>query len=169
MGKASICAMAVALVLSAWDWAAGIALDLTKLSSICIDVEELSHEARQELGLEKEAIGNYAYVSLKAKLPRLGVIQAYIKDCPLQMPTLYVAVDFGVGKTGGRKTDHYGVVRIFLLRRTVWESGNRGLGIAYHDGAIATGPLRAARENINVGLDRLLTDFATEYYKAGNP
>jgi hypothetical protein len=169
IGKASIWTMAVALILSAWGSAAGTAFDLTKLSSICIEVEELSHEARQDLGLEKEAIGKYVYVLLKAKVPRLGVIQGYIKDCPPQMPALYVVVSLGVGEIGGRKTDYYGEVGAFLTRRAVWESGNRGLGIAYYHGVMITGPLRAAREAINSALDRLLTDFAAEYYKAGNP
>jgi len=71
MGKASIWAMAVAFILTAhaWGWAAGLAFDLTKLSSMCIVVEELHDEARQELGLEREPIGNYVYVSLKSKVP----------------------------------------------------------------------------------------------------
>ncbi|MFQ5852937.1 MAG: hypothetical protein ACE5JU_20445 [Candidatus Binatia bacterium] len=175
MGKRWVWVIAIGLVLlgGALNSAAGVTFDLTKLKSVCVLVEDLTPESAQELGLSKEAIRKYVYIWLKGKLPRLVVEQhtgAYTGACKRTAPSLWVKVLLRIGKTtDGRKTRYYGMVLINLERRTRWENGNLGKGVAYFEGSILTGPIQNAARGVNGGLDYALTDFAAEYYKAGNP
>ena len=166
--------MAIGLVLAggAWNSAAGIALDLTKLRSVCVRVEDLPSEARQEFGLSREVIGKHVYVWLKGKIPGLEVVRfpgTYPGDCSVTAPTLFVTIALDTLRTGGTKTGFYGSATIQLLRIAVWETGDTGPGIAYDQRSILTGPSHGAVQAVNEALDEILTDFAAEYYKAGNP
>ncbi len=174
MGKRCVWGMAIGLVLlgGAWDSAVGVAYDLTKLKSLCVDSVELSVAAMQDHDLSKEAIKNHVYVWLKGKLPKLRVERftgVYRGTCSADNPTLYANVNIDTSETKRGKMGYYGNVKIVVKRRTTWESGKVGLGIAYSAGTILTGPMGDARAHVNEGLDLLLTDFAAEYYKAGNP
>ncbi len=168
--------MAIGLVLVGGGWASaeGIAYDLTKLKSVCVYVDALDRDIYRHLGLSKEAISNHVYVWLKGKLPRLRVDRytgTHTGACEFRAPTIRVTVSLGVGTTvGGRKTDYYGSVRIQLIRKTQWETGEDIVGVAYDNGTIITGPLKSSSANhVYDSLDDLLTDFAAQYYEAGNP
>ncbi len=168
--------MAIGLVLAggAWASAAGIAYDLTKLKSVCVFVDALDPDIERHLGLSKEAISNHVYVWLKGKLPRLRV-ERYTGTrtgvCEFRAPTIRVNVNLGVGTTvGGRKTAYYGSVEIRLVRKTQWETGRAEVGVAYDNGMAITGSLKSSSANhVYDSLDDLLTDFAAQYYEAGNP
>ena len=64
---------------------------------------------------------------------------------------------------------YFADVQLALHRETVWKSGNVGWGIAYTRAIMAKGSKAIFRKHINEVLDTILTDFAAEYYKAGNP
>ncbi len=68
--------MALGLVLVGGAWnsaAAGLVLDMSKITSLCVMVERLSTFARRDHNLSKKEIQNHIYVWLKAKLPRVQV------------------------------------------------------------------------------------------------
>ena len=174
MGKRWIWVIAIGLVLlgGAWNSAvAGVAFDLTKLKTLCVAVEKLDPDIERHLGLSQEAVINHVFVWLKAKLPRLRIVRHTGKEtaaCMRSHSLLMVNAHLGVGKAGGRKTGFYGSLIIHLIRSTVWETGEAGAGIAYHGGMIIKGPLTSTKY-VYDSLDELLTEFAAEYYKAGNP
>ena len=175
MGKRWVWAIAIGLVLlgGAWNSAVGGAsLDLTKLKSLCVDTEELPPTATQDHNLSKEAIKNYVYVWLKGKLPRLRVERfrgAHKGLCSPGKPYLYVNVNIRTSKANGMRIGFYGNVHVYITRLTTWETGNVSLGIAYFSNTILIGPMGKARSLVNDAFELLLTDFAAEYYKAGNP
>jgi len=158
--------MAIGLVLAAgtWNSASPIAFNFTKLESVCVDSEYLGAEEKS-LGLNREAITSYTYVWLKGKLPRLQVERHTGTPTGACKNSLFVRVNLD-DLNGGR--GYYGMVGIQLVRPTLWESGISGHGVAYVRGYILTGSTNAG-QHVNRILDSLLTDFAAEYYKAGNP
>jgi hypothetical protein len=160
--------MAIGLVLfgGAWDSATGTVYDLSKLKSVCVGTKPLAGEGKS-LGLNREEIISYTYVWLKGKLPRLQVGRwTGTPTGACKGNILFVRVTM-TRLSGGR--GYSGVVEIQLVRPTLWESGISGLGIAYLRHYILTGPPGAAVQHVNETLDALLTDFAAEYYEAGNP
>ena len=172
--KRCVWAVAIGLVLAggAWNSAAGLALDLTKLKSVCLLVEDLPADAKRDFGLSKNSIMNHVYVWLKGKLPRLRVERftgALREDCSPGKPIFYAKVSIGVVEREGMMVWHYGYVAITMTRETTWGSGRVGLGIAYFNITRMGGPTGGVRAAVNEQLERLLTDFAAEYYKAGNP
>lgn len=164
-------ALGTILVAGLWNSAHGITYDLTKLRSICVTVEPLSADVRQDFGLSEESIGNYVFVRLQGKLPGLRV-QRYAKTyggCMRNAPTLRIILSLDSSNTGDGKAGYYGSAKIRLVRRARWDSGSLGLGIAYSSSTIFRGPMSGAGGHVNTILDDLLSDFAAEYYKAGNP
>ncbi len=165
--------MAIGLVLvgGLWNLAAGMVYDLTKLKSVCVFVDALDPDIERHLGLREEAIRNHVYVWLKGKLPRLRVERytgTHTETCGPE--GLRVSVALHVGEMGGRKVDYYGWLAIQLIRKTQWETGKVYVGLAYDKGMTITGPLKSRSANhVYDSLDDLLTDFAAEYYEAGNP
>ena len=142
---------------------------------------------KQDHGLSKEAIKNYVCVWVKGKLPRLRVERfrgAHKGLCSYNKPHLFVNVYIHplIWVTPGKlsltrspyaakeeRVGFYAAVNVYMVRETTWESGSVGLGIAYFDFRILTGPMGEARRMVNNAFEPLLTDFAAEYYKAGNP
>ena len=162
MGKGWIWAMAIGLLLLGGRWRAeaGPAIfDLTKLERVCLVA--LVSPAAKDLGLSKEAIGNRVYVWMKSKIPKLQVEFPAKITCT---PFLLVIVEMAKRGEG-----YFGHVSIDLIRSTRWKSGKVGEGIAYTDGTILRGPVRSAGQHVTKILDELVTNFAAEYYKAGNP
>ena len=166
--------MAIGLVLfgGAWDSATGIAYDLSKLKSVCVDAVKVKPNIEQHLGLSRKAIIDYVYVWLKPKLPKVQIESetgTSSGGCGPWAPTLIVTVALEGGKMDGRNVDYFGFLDIQLIRKTQWETGKVNVGVAYHRIAIIAGPLRRSARYVYELLDQLLTDFAAEYYKAGNP
>ena len=167
--------MAIGLVLvgGAWNAAVGIAYDLSKLKTICVRAEDLSTTSKRHFNLSAKEIKNHVYVWLKAKLPRLQIEISTGADkgaCSFFLPALWVDVTLDTTETvGGNIRGYYGNVSLKLTRNTRWESGNIGRGIAYSENWILTGPTTSARKQVFQTIDNLLTNFAAEYYKAGNP
>jgi len=161
--------MAIGLVLAvgASNYATGFAYDLTKLKSVCVEVEDLTDISKYDFGLYNEAIEKHVYVWLKGKLPRLKIERS--GACTPSGPYLWVGVSIDIDKMGGKKVGYYGAVSIHVTRQTRWETGRVGRGIAYRHDIILSGPMTGAMTHVSKQLDRLLTDFAAEYYKAGNP
>jgi len=167
MRKASIWAMAFGLVLAtgARTAAESIPYDASKLKSVCVRVENTPFPA-EVFGLTKDALGNYAYVWIKGKLPKLAADYGTGRACETGTPSLWITVNIdSLDQVRG----YYGVVDVHLVRRTLWETGERGLGIAYSASTIFKGGSRNAELQVKLILDELLTEFAAEYYKAGNP
>ena len=156
----------------AWNSAVGQVYDLTKLKSVCVQGAGPS-DVLQVLGVSMEATKNHVYVLLKGKLPRLWAEPYIGRDegpCAVTAPMLSFVLDVGIGKTvSGMKTGYYGMVLLALIRPTVWESGQAGRGIAYYNSILLTGPISEGKQRVIIVLEELLTDFAAEYYKAGNP
>jgi hypothetical protein len=143
-----------------------LTFDLTRLEQLCVAVDPLPSSATNDLGLRAEAVLNYVYVTLKAKLPRLLIER--LDQCGVS--TLWITVRLYAGGTvGGRRTDYYGGVDLHVVRPTLWLSGKAGLGIAYFAGFTMTGPMDTTRRNLEEALEQLLTNLAAEYYAAGNP
>jgi len=167
--------MAIGLVFAggAWNSAAGFAYDLSKLKSICVLAEDLPTTSKRYFNLSPKEIKNHVYVWLKAKLPRLQIeisTGAEKGACSLHAPDLWVNVTLGIAKTvGGDIMGFYGDISLKITRSARWESGKVSKGIAYNKNFILFGPTRSARENVFQTIDDILTDFAAEYYKAGNP
>lgn len=169
--KVWVLALGTILVVSSWNFAEGVTYDLTKLKSICVSVDPLSADVRRDFGLSEESIGNYVFVRLKGKLPRLQV-QRHAKTyggCRRNAPTLQVTLSLDSSTTGHSKVGYYGSAEIRLVRPARWESGSVGFGIAYSSSIIFQGPLPGAGEHVNTILDDLLSDFAVEYSKAAKP
>ena len=174
MERSWVWAMAIGLVLAggAGNSDAQVAYDLTKLKSLCIHIGELSTKARQDHNLSEGSIGSHIYVWLKSKLPRLQVDQysgQFTGTCETNKPSLFANVHLSTATFQGAKAGYFGSIELEVIRSTFWESGKQGLGIAYTDSSIHTGPMGAAEKHILSSLDKLLTKFAAEYYKAGNP
>ncbi len=176
MARRWVLLMAIGLVLAGgrWESATGLTFDLTKLKSVCVRTESLSTESKEKMRLSEEAIGNHVFVLLKAKLPRLMVARYAGKDTGLcsggDEASLWIEVDLSIGRIkGGEEGGYFGAVHVLLLRSTSWRSGNIGLGIAYISNFTLVGPFHLAKEQVNDRLNELITDFAAEYYKAGNP
>ncbi|MFQ5989402.1 MAG: hypothetical protein ACE5K9_05755 [Candidatus Methylomirabilales bacterium] len=164
-------AIGTILVAGSWSSVHGVTYDLTKLRTVCVRVEPLSPDVRRDFGLSEESIRNYIFVRLQGKLPRLRVqrhAQTY-GGCTRNSPTLRVIVSLDTSPIGNGKIGYYGSAKIRLVRRTRWDSGSTGLGIAYSSSTIFVGPMSDAGEHVNSILDDLLSDFAAEYYRAGNP
>lgn len=173
MGGVMVWALALGIIVigGSWNSAAGITYDLTKLRSVCVRVDPLSPDVKRDLGLSEESIRSYVFVWMKGKLPRLRV-ERYAKrygGCTPNAPTLWIIVAIDISTTGIRNAGYYGSVKIRLVRRTRWDSGRRGRGIAYSYSTIFEGPMSGAGQHVNTILDDLLTDFAAEYQKARNP
>ena len=162
--------MAIGLVLADGWWkleAAGVAYDLTKLKSICVKAVTGVHAS--DFGLNNETIGNHVYVWLKGKLPKLQVERYTGTDkgaCAGGAPVLYANVNIISFRD---REAYFGDVALDLHRETVWKTGNDGWGIAYSVGQLIQGSKAGVWRHVNERLDDLLTDFAAEYYKAGNP
>ncbi len=175
MGKRCVWGMAIGLVLlgGAWNSAVrGAAADLTKLKSLCVISEKLSADAMQDHSLSKEAITNHVYVWLKGKLPGLRVERftgAYTGACSVGKPRLFISVNIETDMIGRKKIGYFGAVNITMTRVATWETGSVSMAIAYSAGKILTGPMGKAGTHVNRLLEEILTDFAAEYYKAGNP
>ena len=166
-----VLALGIILLVGSWHSAEGVTYDLTKLNSICVSVEPLSTDVRQDFGLSEDSIGNYVFVRLQGKLPGLRVqrnAETY-GGCRRNAPTLRIILSLDSSNTGDGKAGYYGSAKIRLVRRVRWESGSLGLGIAYSSSTIFQGPMSGAGEHVNTILDELLSDFAAEYYRAGNP
>ena len=170
MARRWVWIMAIGLVFAggAWNFADGIAFDLTKLKSICVSIDSFPSQATQ-LGLSENEIGNHVYVWLKGKLPRAKVERYPTTDtgvCAVSASHLWVNIN--IAFLDDRK-GFYGVVEISVVRKTTWESDEIGIGIAYLQNFRIRGPIGQAAQQVKNVLDQILTDFAAEYYKAGNP
>jgi len=174
MARLWLCAVTIGFILAGSvrraEAAAGI-FDLTQLKSICVNVF-LTDETRK-LGLTEAVVGENVHVWLKRKLPGLQVERfagRFTGACIFSAPTLTVWGNLDaftlVEET---KLGYYGKVEITLVRETIWESGKGGKGIAYANGILLQGPMSEFEHNVNKAIDALLTEFAAEYYKAGNP
>ncbi len=170
MARRWVWIMAIGLVLAGGGWkleAAGIAFDLTKLKSVCVLAEIGIHTS--DFGLTRETIGNHVYVWLKGKLPKLQLERGTGTDpdsCVSGASILWASVNLMLDREGA---GYFADVQLALHRETVWKSGNVGWGIAYTRAIMAKGSKAIFRKHINEVLDTILTDFAAEYYKAGNP
>ncbi len=107
------------------------------------------------------------YVWLKGKLPRLKIERG--GACTSYGPDLWADVFIQTTTMAGKKIGYIGYVSISVTRRTRWESERDGRGIAYTGITLLQGPMTGAMTHVSRLLDSLLTDFAAEYYKAGNP
>ena len=174
--------MAIGLVLAggAWKPAAGDTLYLAKLKSLCVPPAFFGPETEkfEAFGLSKEAIADYAYVWLKSKLPRLTLERERGRVCyppeewgkSIPRPFLTIQVNVGQVKLmSGTQIAYCGNVSIRLTRLTTWEGGELRFGIAFIDGSTIFGPASTIVSRVNKVLEDVLTDFAVEYYKAGNP
>ena len=170
MFKRWVWIMAIGLVLAGGGWkleAARLVFDLTKLKSVCVLAD--TGVDTSDFGLTKETIGNHVYVWLKGKLPKLQLERGTGTDtdtCVSGASNLWANVNLWSFREGA---GYFGEVEIALQRETIWKTGNVGWGIAYFHAMSVKGSKATVRKHINEILDTILTDFAAEYYKAGNP
>jgi len=169
--------MAIGLVLAggAWKSEAGDTFYLGKLKSVCVPPAVFATETKELFGLSEEAIADHVYVWLKGKLPRLVIerneYQADRGACSPPAPALSIVVNLRWARfKGGAKVGYFGHVKIMLIRWTLWEGEEPGAGISYVEGSVLMGNLSTVVSDVKEALDDVvLTNFAAEYYKAGNP
>lgn len=143
------------------SWAAS---ELGKLTCVRILVEELNAAATSE-GITENALEDTLLVGVKTKLPRLRVE-------PSCSNLLYLNVMFGSTRTvgGGEATNRYGGTVLLEVHRkaVILDTADTALVIVWQKGRLRAGSL-PARAKILSAVDELITSFAAEYYKAGNP
>ncbi len=105
-------------------------------------------------------------MAVKATLPRL---RASGNVCPsFNVLTLFITLDETQLATG-QAVGYYGSVRLTLQRMVIiLDTGKRELGSIWTLSLALSGS-RNPRDHVTRLLERLLTDFAADYYRAGNP
>ena len=136
--------------------------NLRSLQCASILVEDLSTNA-QRLGIRKEEIEISMLVSLKARLPRLRIDSG----CS---PSLYIALTILEDKTVGGEPLGFTAYMNFEVSRMVLilSTGENGYVPVWSNGYLFTGPLTALRRNVMDQIEARTTNFAADYYKAGN-
>ena len=167
--------MAIGLVFADGVWTSavgGLVGDLSKINSLCVFVENLGIDAKRAHHLSEEIIQKHIYIWLKGKLPKVQTVRhtgRFEGLCGPKSPTLSTLINIITSETAsGKRKGFSATVEIFLTRGTLWDSGKKGLGIAYLASIQISGSMVRTRPLIKNAIERLLADFAAEYYKAGN-
>ncbi len=136
--------------------------DISNLLEVRVEVGDLGREETR-LGLNKKVIETHAIVTLLRKLPRV-VVNESAKSI-VQIRTI-----FGTGKMeGGIEKWYFGAMLLSVVRPvTILKTGRSTNAIVWNRLYTLTGPLGATAADVRRNLERLLTDFATDWYR-GNP
>jgi len=132
---------------------------LAKLSEVRIIVEALRSDGK-ELGLNENDIKNHVFVLLRSKLPRLVVKDSVIP---------YVFINVSVGKDrsiDGQIIGYYGSVSVQVMREvTINKTGSSAIADLWQYSRNITGPMGSTDSHIRAVLDKILTDFAADWYR----
>ena len=131
---------------------------LAKLSEVMIIVENINDS--KKLGVYEDDIENHVFVFLRSKLPRLKVQLSALSS-------LAITVSLSnVHDKSGRTIGYSGYVFLRAIRRaTIIETKKNISTIVVALVLSFNGPLRNASTRVKETLDRLLTDFAAEWYR----
>ena len=140
---------------------AALSGNLTGLRKVSIVVKDLDR-VEKELGLNEDELKAHVLVLLWSKLPRLAVSES-------GTPVVHVAPLIEFIKTeGGKKTGYYGFVLIRIVRRIIIVETSKDTEASVWGEAFSViGPLDFgnAVNNVRGVLDRLLTEFAADWYR----
>ncbi len=133
--------------------------DISKLLEVRVEVGDLGREEIR-LGLDKKVIETHAIVTLLRKLPRVVVNES--AKSVVQIRTI-----FGTGKmVGGIEKWYFGAMLVSVVRPvTILTTGRSTNAIVWNRLYTLTGPLGATAADVRRNLDRLLTDFAADWYR----
>lgn len=135
--------------------------ELGKLECVKIVVETLGSEA-EGLGLTRDAIRDTTMVALRARTPRLPIIDTCSN-------TVYVNVNMLEARSGERAMGYFSSVEVHLDRYVmVRDTGGRTVAPVWSSGQLTSGPTHNAESATMLVIEDLLRSFAAEYYKAGN-
>ena len=143
-----VCASGSSLIA---DSARPMVADLT-----CISIRPVILGNQEKPEISQKWLRETAYVALKAKLPRLQVVD----DCSDRLIVgISVVAENGV---------YGGVVRMRLFRRVRYEVNDvEGQAVAWGAENIFVGS-KLFRSYVAQTLDEQMTSFAADYYRAGN-
>ena len=131
--------------------------NLKELSILVEDVDPIG----KKLGLTEKGLADEILVQLRAKLPRLKIVVGK----PL-IEFLYLHVNIDERPAGG----HYGIVLLHMKRvvMVVATAETRSASV-WHEGTIFIGPPGDGPRHVREIISELVTKFAADYYRAGNP
>ena len=133
--------------------------DISKLLEVRVEVGDLGRD-EMTLGLNKKVIETHAIVTLLRKLPRV-VVNESAKSI-VQIRTI-----FGTGKmVGGVEKWYFGAMMVSVVRPvTILKTGRSTKAIVWNRLYTLTGPLGTTAADVRRNLERLLTDFAADWYR----
>lgn len=111
-------------------------------------------------GLTQEVLRDEVIVLLRAKLPRLSLMEPEVNDI--------LGISVTIGNIDER-SGYYGGIAINLFRAaTIKSTGQVTIVSVWHGIRYFKGPRMSARSSIRESLDEMLTKFASDWYR-GNP
>ncbi len=133
--------------------------DISKLLEVRVEVGDLGEDERK-LGLNKKVIETHAIVTLLRKLPRVVVNES--AKSVVQIRTI-----FGTGKmVDGLEKWYFGAMIDSVVRPvTILKTGRSTKAIVWNRLYTLTGPLGTTAADVRRNLERLLTDFAADWYR----
>lgn len=133
--------------------------DISKLLEVRVEVGDLGRD-EMTLGLNKKVIETHAIVTLLRKLPRVVVNES--AKSVVQIRTI-----FGTGKmVGGVEKWYFGAMMVSVVRPvTILKTGRSTKAIVWNRLYTLTGPLGTTAADVRRNLERLLTDFAADWYR----
>jgi hypothetical protein len=157
--------MVILLVLAARQGEPATGDKFGKITELDIVIETLPSATSQE-GITKDQLAAELTVQLKAKIPRLKIVKTLSTG-----DWLYLDVYLDYDETvSGRKTGYSGWVSLALAREVIIQAtGTFTAARIWQRKSSMSGPLGGARSQVKELIGDLVTAFAAEYYKAGNP
>jgi len=135
---------------------------LGNLKELTILVEEVG-PIGEKLGLTEKGLADEILVQLRAKLPRLKIV---VRRPLPSSDYLYLNVTIGELPGGG----HWGNVLLQMMREViVTATAETRSASVWPDNVIFRGPPGDAPRQVLEGIGELVTKFAADYYRAGNP
>jgi hypothetical protein len=133
--------------------------DISKLLEVRVEVGDLGRD-EMTLGLNKKVIETHAIVTLLRKLPRVVVNES--AKSVVQIRTI-----FGTGKmVDGVEKWYFGAMMVSVVRPvTILKTGRSTKAIVWNRLYTLTGPLGTTAADVRRNLERLLTDFAADWYR----
>ncbi len=163
MGRRLNAFLALGAILAALAPAGWAASGLGKLNCVRLGAEDPGGEGKS-IGITREELVDALLVNVKARLPRVPVASSCFN-----LVEAVVVLD-RTTTSAGRGPAYFGAVMLRVRRMAVVLDTNEAGHLTAWEGALAlAGPAGRAKPHVLEALDSLITQFATDYYQAGNP
>ena len=131
---------------------------LTKLQEVEIVVSDLSN-TEKELGLNKKDIENHVFVFFQSKLPRVAVKKTSKTNFRISSNIFYTT-------SSGRRIGFFGQVMVSVFSPVIIKRNGGHATVPVWVGSNPfAGPPTDARPVFNNAIDRMLTEFAEDWYR----